>query len=279
MDRLAFATLHRALGKADNFSAIEVSAQGVSLTCQAGNITTGVTGGEFCVHIDGIEQPPWSVFELKEGSTLSVQAGEKGSWAYIGFCANINAPIWLESRATHLDSGLCGHPFRQGDVLTLDDAHVESTWHRPLSVPHFAAFNQVARVVKGPQIDAFAEASAEAICSEPFTITPHYNRMGIQLVGPALSINTSLALPSEALVRGTVQVTGNGDATVLMADHQTTGGYPKIATVISADIDQLAQARPGDALWFLEVTVEQAIAIRRAANVLIHTFLDQQQPP
>ena len=87
--------------------------------------------------------------------------------------------------------------------------------------------------------------------------------MGMRLGGPKLAISGSLDMLSEAIVRGSVQVPGHGDPIVLLADHQTTGGYPKIATVISADQDGLAQLRPREALSFRNVTPEQAIAAAR----------------
>jgi 5-oxoprolinase (ATP-hydrolysing) subunit C len=97
--------------------------------------------------------------------------------------------------------------------------------------------------------------------------------MGMRLSGPSLVPDAALGIPSQPVTRGAVQVSGDGTATVLMADHQTTGGYPKIATLLSDDTDGLSQLRPGDALAFTTVSAEQAVAIARSRARAVSAYL------
>lgn len=275
MDRISFDILRTALRGQSDFSAIEISVAGIRIRCEQGSLTAGLVGGKFNADIDGDQLPPWSLFELDEGSTLTVRGGSEGSWAYLGFVGQIQAPMWLNSRSTHLYSGLCGRPFKSGDELVIAESAVIEKFHRTLAIAPFSRFGGSVRAVLGPQDSFFSAAAIEALRKSEFTITPNYNRMGMGLTGVSLPIKKELSMPSEALVRGAVQVMGTGDPFVLMADHQTTGGYPKIATLVSLDIDRLAQARPGNKVRFILVPPAEAVAIARKGNVLIDNYHDQ----
>jgi allophanate hydrolase len=120
-------------------------------------------------------------------------------------------------------------------------------------------------VTLGPQ-DRFFDAEAlDLLRNGPWRMTTAWDRMGVRLDGPALQPNAPLDMPSGPVTRGAIQVAGDGVATILLADHQTTGGYPRIATVLDCDLDGLMQLRPRDRLAFTPVTPEQAITIARRA--------------
>ena len=275
MDQVSFNILRKALGGHSDFSAIEISVAGVKLRCTRGSVTAGLVGGMFDASIDGEKVMPWSIFVLEKGSTLTVRGGREGSWAYLGFVGRMKSPDWLGSRSTHLYSGLCGRPFKSGDQVAIDESEVVEEIHRELRVAEFSRYIGCVRAVLGPQDAFFSPKSIKDFQESEFTITPNFNRMGMGLGGVSLNINKELTMPSEALVRGAVQVMGGGDPFVLMADHQTTGGYPKIATVVSMDVNPLAQARPGDKLRFVTVQPDEAVDIARKGNVLIGSFYDQ----
>ena len=119
------------------------------------------------------------------------------------------------------------------------------------------------RVVLGPQERYFDSATIETLLSRRFALSDAYDRMGVRLNGPSLRPAATLSMPSEPVVRGSIQVAGDGVATVLLADHQTTGGYPKIATMLSGDVDGFAQLRSRDAVSFRAVSPLTAVAAVR----------------
>ena len=125
------------------------------------------------------------------------------------------------------------------------------------------------RAVRGPEYAQFSAASQQAFWQEFFTVTPEADRMGYRLQGPQLERPTETELLSSAVTFGTVQVPAGGQPIVLLADHQTTGGYPRIAQVITADFSALAQARPGQRLRFQEVTLDEAQALYLAQEARV----------
>jgi 5-oxoprolinase (ATP-hydrolysing) subunit C len=118
--------------------------------------------------------------------------------------------------------------------------------------------------VLGPQDRFFGADRIEVLLGATFRLTDAYDRMGVRLRGPSLAPEAALAIPSEAVLRGSIQVAGDGVAAVLLADHQTTGGYPKIATVVDSDLDGFVQLRPHAAVAFRALTPDRAVAARRA---------------
>jgi allophanate hydrolase len=161
--------------------------------------------------------------------------------------------------ATHAPSGLGSGTLRVGQELRVGGAAREGA----LACPVWARPRNRIRVVMGPQERFFAPEVQAAFLTDVFRVTDAGDRMGVRLRGPKLVPEGALSIPSEPILRGSVQVAGDGVATVLMADHQTTGGYPKIATVIGADLDGFAQLRPRDAVVFQAVTPEAAVGAAR----------------
>lgn len=274
MDRIAFRILHAALETDISASAIEVSIGGLMLRTTGGPVTAGFVGGDFLLDINGERLAPWSVFTLPADSTLTIRPGATGSWGYLGFCGQIDSASWLNSHAMHLTSGLCGRPLKTGDTLNIINAHSRTDLNAALPQPDFAAYEGRARVVIGPQEKFFDAHTLDMLLSKAFTITQDYDRMGMRLSGPSLAPKAELSMPSEALLRGSVQVPGHGDPIILLADHQTTGGYPKIATVITADQDRITQARARDQIRFAAVTPDQGREATMHRNTLVRAYID-----
>ena len=242
---------------------VEISLGGIGLKCVSGQVTCAVAGGNFRVLVDGKEHVPWCVFTLSEGMRLQIRPGPWGSWCYLSFAGDIVAPEWLGSRSTHMDTGLCGMPFKQDDRITVSNPQTFPDRNGPMIDPNpFKPVGDV-RVVMGPQDRFFDDKAIEDFSTKTFDITPEYNRMGMRLSGPKLKVNAALDMPSEPIARGSLQIPGHGDPLCLMADHGTAGGYPKIATVISADFDILAQLRVGDTVRFKPISAEQAVTAAR----------------
>jgi allophanate hydrolase len=264
MDRLAHAAAHAALGRPLDGTAIEISLGGLQLACESGEVTCCVAGGDFQVLHAGAVFRSWCVRTLRAGDVLSVRPGRWGSWAYLAFSGELVCKRWAGHTSTHSTSGLGGGGLKVGIPVVVRDPSVAEEREGDLPVPDFAQARSVARVVLGPQAAQFAPEATAALLRESFTVTSACDRMGMRLAGPTLSLHDALSIPSEPIVRGSVQVGGDGVASVMMADHQTTGGYPKIATLVSSDIDGVSQLRPHDRVSFQAVGADEGIRLARS---------------
>ncbi len=258
MDPLAFAAANAALGNAPDVAAIEVSLGGLVLHCTGGAVTIALTGGDFIVNHADQKRTSWTTLTVRKGEKLSIRAGKAGSWAYLAFCGALQTEDWLNSQATHAPSGFGGGALHSGQTLKIADAELRDDRLGDIDRPDFISDGPI-RVVTGPQDQHFASEALTRFLSDPFQVTDAYDRMGMRLKGPELHLNDALSIPSEPIIRGSVQVSGDGVPTVLFADHQTTGGYPKIASVISIDTGRLAQFRAGRMFGFSALTSGTAI--------------------
>ncbi len=275
MDRFAFSIANLALGNPADAPAIEVSLGGLVLKCTQGRVSIAVAGGDFQVNKNTEIQSPWCISTLEAGESLSIRPGRWGSWCYVAFQGKIKCPEWLGSAATHALSGLGGGKIATGDTLTIDAAGVHPDVYAPLICPVSARPRRAVRVVLGPQDRYFDDETLRDFLTKPFTLTDAYDRMGVRLAGPNLCPNAELTIPSEAILRGAIQVSGDGVATVLLADHQTTGGYPKIATILSDDLEGFVQLRSRNTVTFQSVTAAAAISAARTRNSARLAYLSQ----
>ena len=258
MDRLAFEAAHAALGNAQGMTAIEISLGGLVLQCTQGAVSVAITGGDFVVQHGGQKTTSWTILTIAKGERLSISAGKEGSWAYLAFAGEVDAPDWIGSHATHSTSGFGGGFVRTGEHLKIADASIRDDRIGDILRPDFIPQGPL-RVVAGPQDQHFIQGTVEQFAAGVFKVTDAYDRMGMRLNGPQLDLDGALSIPSEPIVRGSIQVSGDGVPTVLLADHQTTGGYPKIATVISCDTDALVQSRAGKTVRFMPISNQQAV--------------------
>lgn len=268
MDRLSYLAANAALGNSENQPAIEISMGGLMLDCVSGVVTFAVAGGGFIVEHAGEKAGSWVVKTLRAGERLVIRPGHWGSWTYLAFAGRLVAKQWLDSASTHALSGFGGGRLTQGQQLTITDARVEAERIGTIPCPITARPRPQINVMLGPQDRFFSPETIEAFLAAPYQLTDAYDRMGVRLQGPQLSLTAPLDMPSEPIARGSVQVAGDGIPTILLADHQTTGGYPKIATVLDSDLDAFVQHRPRDLIVFREATPVQAIerARMRAQN-------------
>ncbi|WP_323022083.1 biotin-dependent carboxyltransferase family protein [Pararhodobacter sp.] len=261
MDRKALALANLALGQPEGSPVIEVSLGGLTLECVSGRVSLAVTGGAFVVEAGGHKTGSWQVLTIEAGERLVIRRGHWGAWAYLAFAGTLQAPRWLGSAATLASSNLGGGVLKAGQDWVVAEAEVLPP--RDLPRPVSARPRRGVHVVMGPQAHCFAPEALEAFATGPWFLTPQGDRMGVRLKGPALALGDALSIPSEPIVRGSVQVAGDGVPVVLLADHQTTGGYPKIATVLDDDLDAFAQLRPGDGVAFTPISAEEAAALGR----------------
>lgn len=266
MDRGAYELAGQLAGRGQG--AIEITAAGLELVVEAGGCRVGLAGGAFTArHNDHALDWPGRV-TLAAGDRLTITPGSQGNYGYLRFDADLDVPPVLGSIATSTRAALGGHRGRAlvaGDVLHLGPAIETALPHAPNAPPPETG---PIRVVWGLHADLFAPAIRQAFLQQGFAIGRRHDRMGIRLDDPqgVFAEATILSLVSDAIVPGDIQILGDGTPTVLMRDHQPTGGYPRIATVISADLDRLAQLRPGTLLNFAAVSADHALSLLRSHN-------------
>lgn len=264
LDRRSFAAANLALGNPAGAPGIEVSMGGLILQCLSGAVGFAVAGGGFIVEHAGDRRGSWSVATLRAGEALTIRPGPWGSWCYLAFAGRLQVPQWLGSASTHAISGLGGGRLTHGTQLVIADAARRAECRIPCPVT--ARPRHELRVTPGPQQRFFSARTISDFLSGAWRMTDAWDRMGVRLAGPLIAPQAALDMPSGPVVRGSVQVAGDGVATVLLADHQTTGGYPRIATVLDCDLDGFVQLRPRDRVSFRPVSAEQAISLARTAQ-------------
>jgi len=277
MDRTAHAIANVVLGNPAGATTVEVSRAGASFECVGSSMTVAVVGGRFRTAVNGAAIGPNIVVTLVPGDQLAVASGPSGSWAYLAVAGELAIPRWLGHTATHSLSGLGGGHVTAGLDVGVAAARADPLLDGPVAIfPGNSLIDGVVRVVLGPQDHRFTAEALQHFVTVPFALTEEFDRMGVRLDGPHLDLDAALSIPSEPIVRGSVQVAGDGVATVLLADHQTTGGYPKIATVVGADLDAFCQLRPGDSVRFVPVTPAEAITRVRTHAAASEKFFNDE---
>ena len=280
MDRVSFTSANLAVGNPQMETVVEVSMGGLVLECLSGTVTMAVAGGEFQLEINGRKSKSGKVFTLRAGETLSIRPNRFGNWCYLSFAGVVSAKKWLGHTATHAPSGSGGGALISGQEICVQNCRVFD--HKEGRIPQFSSGSpgRYFRVVLGPQDQHFSSAAKNLLLSSEFSLSDAYDRMGVRLNGPALLAGESLSIPSEPLLKGSIQVSGEGVPTVLLADHQTTGGYPKIATLISTDIDDFVQMRVREQFRFKAINPENAIILARTRSIELRSYfkmIDQSQ--
>ncbi|MBX3687425.1 MAG: biotin-dependent carboxyltransferase family protein [Rhodocyclaceae bacterium] len=269
---------NRLVGNDEGAPVIECFGGGLSLAVREGSARIALTGdADARLLRDGEATPlaPWRSITLVAGDELRV-LGSGRDRAVTLAVAGLECPPQMGSAATYARAGLGGldgQPLQAGARLNAADAagKAEMVLRKPPERDDEAPI----RIVAGPQADHFDDAALGRFAGSDYRITAEADRMGMRLDGAALAHRDagSREIISDATVPGSIQVPGNGLPIVLLADGQTAGGYPKIATVVSADLPRLALRRPGDRVRFELVTVSEAESLARAAETLSRTLL------
>jgi len=275
MDPASHRMANALVGNPRSAAALEVTLLGPELEFDDERVVA-VAGAAFDVWLDGRAAPHNAAFTAAAGSRLRFGARRIGARAYLAIAGGIDVPPTLGSRATHLISamgGIDGRPLRAGDRLPLGvptGAPTAAGQRAPI-VPLPDRHARV-RVRPGPQAEYFSPNALDVLQSAPYSIAQNSDRMGFRLEGPPLAHARGADIISDATPLGVLQVPASGQPILLMADRQTTGGYPKIATVISADIPIVGQLGPADTIMFTVCTPREAfgalIAQERALMAL-----------
>lgn len=222
-------------------------------------------GADFGAELDDGPVRMWSAVSAARSSVLRFTERRRGNRVYISLKGGFRIDEWLGSHSTNLAAnvgGFLGRKLQAGDRVEFAAASADRSVHTPLIVgpsiiPRYSRFPSV-RVIAGAEFDLLTAISERAFLNEGFTLTNDSNRMGFRLKGEPLYLLHKNELVSAAVTFGTIQLLPDGQMVVLMADHQTSGGYPRIANVASADLPILAQLGPGDVAGFHLISVEEA---------------------
>ncbi len=279
MDRLALRIANILTGNKENEAAIEITLTGPEILFEA-DLLVAITGAGLLPHVNGQPAALWKPLLIRKGSLLTFGRQGSGCRVYLAVAGGLDVPLVMNSASTCLSTsmggwkgraigagdyipakGLAGQTRPGGNISGMKPvtgAFSQARWSpSPLLLPPYSG-PPVIRFVHGPEFDWFSDESKNHFLKEEFLITSQSNRMGYRLEGPPLQLNEKKELLSSAVTFGTVQIPAGGSPIVLMAGHATTGGYPRIAQIITADLPLLAQLPPGKRIRFKIVSLPEA---------------------
>lgn len=286
MDVFALRAANMLVGNGDDAAGLEIVLGGPALVFEADTLIA-LAGGDLGAHISGRSIAPWRPVLAPRGAELTFLGARAGCRAYLAVGGGLDVPAVLGSRSTYTRAGFGGYrgrPLERGDVLPLLEPDVLSQkifahllpgesgpgiarWGLGQSLRPAYSGAPLVRVIPGAHAVALTDASRTALWRESFRLSPNSDRMGLRLEGPALDLFDRVEVLSEAVAFGTIQLPADGNPIVLMADRQTTGGYPRLGEVASVDLPLLAQLCPGDFVRFRQVSLAEAQAL----------YLDREQ--
>ena len=265
LDAVSMRIANILVGNPETLAGLEITAVAPSLVFDR-DAVIALVGADFAPVIDGAEARAWESVRVPAGAAVGFRAPADGVRAWLAVDGGIDVPPVMGSRATDLKGGFGGYegrPLRDGDALPLGRPLRPaplSPARLPAEISRQPTYGQSfdIRVVLGPQNDRFTDAGISALLQSEYAVSPDADRTGYRLDGPAIEHAVGADIVSDGTTLGSIQVPGTGTPIILLADRGTTGGYAKIATVISPDIGLLAQAMPGAKIRFSAVSVAEA---------------------
>jgi antagonist of KipI len=263
---------NRLVGNPENAAALEMTLLGGTFLFSEGAIVA-LSGSDFGATLDQVPVDLWMSLEVRPGQTLRLGPTRAGARSYLCVQGGIAVKAFLSSASTHTLSGLGGfegRALRKGDVLSI--ASVSQPYCRRTAAPHILSRlspRKILRCTTGPQSEWFPEPSQQLFYGSTYRVAEESNRMGLRLEGPAIPVSSHGHMISEGVSLGAIQVPGGGSPIILFVEQQTTGGYPKIANVISADFSSVGQLRPRDEIRFERVTWEVARSLLQQQEELL----------
>ena len=281
MDRLALQESAALLGQSANLAGLEIAGLGGVLTAVGGSVRFSLTGAPMPARIDDTQLEWNSCYTLHEGQKLITGLVESGMYSYIGFGGGIDTPPELGSRSTNVRSAIGGYQGRYiqaGDILPLGESAVDYSGSRLQPIERLGGGS--IRVVWGPQAYLFSDNEQQRFLDTQYRVEHRLNRMGVRLESAHAPLKASghLSAVSDAVALGDIQIPGDGYPAVLLADHQSTGGYPRIATIIAADMARMAQARPETVVQFVAVDMDEAVSALQDQMQVVHNLANTHEP-
>jgi biotin-dependent carboxylase-like uncharacterized protein len=267
LDGFALRVANALVGNSQGMAALEILISGPSFEVFADRVRIALVGdGASLVFRDESERvlPAGQSVMLSRGERFQIAVGSASACCYLAVEGGIAVPLVLGSASTYVRAGIGGidgRVLRSGDVVPVAMTTAPERSELRLGGSHLADADQPIRVTLGPQQEYFTDEAIAALLSAEYRVSKDTDRMGMRLEGPALRHRGGWDIVSDAIATGSIQVPGSGQPIILLADHQTTGGYPKIATVVSTDLGLVGRHRPGDVIRFVAVEVETAEAL------------------
>lgn len=270
MDHYSLKVANLLVGNKIDEACIEASFLGPEIEFNTDDIIS-ITGADMSPKINGAPVNMWEAVSVKRGDILKFQGAKSGVRTYIAFGRTLDVPVIMGSKSTFLRGklgGFNGRKLAKGDEIKLGSEMKSKLYALPEKyIPKYSKTQEI-RVVLGPQKDYFDDDAINTFLSSEYKITNEADRMGYRLEGEKIKHIETPDIISDGIVFGSIQVPGHGSPIVMMADRQTTGGYTKIATVISQDLEKLAQMGAGGSIRFKEVSVEEAQNLFAARETL-----------
>jgi len=270
-DSLSFRIANLLVGNDENAPALEMTLVGATLHFDSPAVVA-VTGSACALELDGAPREHSAPLHIRAGSTLKCGPLTTSARAYLTVQGGIDVPLLMGSASTFLPAcfgGLHGRRLQKGDVLSIGTkiASKPRKAHKPLTIDF-----STLRITRGPQSDWFDDAAFSTLFSTPFTVSDHSGRTGLRLSGEKIVPRHTVQLLTDGIPLGAIQIPSDGQPIILFVDQQTTGGYPKIANVIAADLPRVGQLRPRDIVRFSEVSFDEAIVLLRAQENRLKEF-------
>lgn len=283
MDQISYAAANHIAGNPAGAAEIEMTLMGLTAEFTE-DAVIAVTGADMDAKLDGAAIDMYAPVQVLKGQTLSFGTVKSGVRGYLAVRGGFDVPAVMGSRSTNLRSkigGVSGRAIAAGDEIRIGETAADlepdadgekGIFSRGLAFPmsrreleHAPKFekNITVRVVLGPQAENFTEAGIKAFEEGSYKVLPQSDRMGMRLSGPKVESKSGYDIISDGILFGSVQITNGGEPIVMMADHQTTGGYAKIATAVSFDLPKLAQLPPGGTVHFEVISPEKAQELYR----------------
>lgn len=259
MDLYSLKTANYLVGNNENEACLELTASGPEIEFDSDTFIA-ICGADMRANLNGLSIEMYQTLKVQKGDILSFKALQAGFRTYISFAGGIDVPIIMNSKSTYLRGNIGGYKGRQlkkGDIISLGsiqkDINIKHIDKKKLPV-----YNDqfTARIIPGPEADHFTVKGLSDFLYSEFTISDLSDRMGYRLKGEKIEHKTTADIISSGVAFGTIQVPAHGEPIIMMADRQTTGGYTRIANVISEDLAKIAQLKPGDKISFKEVNLD-----------------------
>jgi len=263
MDRRAFRIANLLLDNPENEAVLECTLIGPTLEFTAPMIIS-ITGGDFRPEINDEEVPMYTALYVAEGDVLKLGSARSGRSCYIAFSNYLKVPVVMGSRSPNLKcriGGFKGRKLEDGDYIETRITrriYLPTFLSRTLPLKEYEENKATIRVILGPEEEVFSKKGIKNFLETEYTVGAEFDRMGMRLEGAYIESKRGSDIISDGIALGSIQVPSHGKPIILLADRQTTGGYGKIATVISVDLPKLVQRRMDDKIRFIAVTVEEA---------------------
>jgi UPF0271 protein len=284
LDPVALRLANRLVGNAEGAAALECRLIGPNFEVQGAPVRLALAGASASIEIDmdgdTRQIPAWRAVTVPAGATVRVGALRGSGCAILAVAGGLDVAEVLGSQSTDLKGGFGGHQgrtLRADDIIGVNRAPLDGP-DLELPSPPSLEFAGTLRVVLGPQSDAFTAEGLATFLDTPYEVSREADRMGMRLQGPALTFFRGADIVSDGIATGAIQVPGSGQPIILLADHQTIGGYAKIATVISADLPAAGRLLPGASIRFRVVSVHEAEEARRALERDVVRLIESMAP-